>query len=142
MSRVTCGDAHRSVQPSLTRPGERRKKREEKKRKKVVLHLWRILNSLSGIPPLLPRDPPYGTQRVYFHTRPLHFLTSSRLTSSLKRGHDSLKRSTHRSSTTDHTTLGREGTKTGTPVPAQPVPLSSMLDQRPVKEEVATKKGA
>lgn len=73
---------------------------------------------------------------MHFHARPLHFLTSSRLTtSSLKRGQDSLKRPDPPS---DHTEEANENWNPfpppPPPVPAQPAPsFFSMLDPRPVK---------
>lgn len=98
MRRVTCGDA-RTVQPSLTRPAS--KKEKEKSSSPPLENIKQPLRC--SVPPSRPslRAP----ARVYFHARPLHFLTSSRLsTSSLKRGHDSLKRSDL--PRTDHTKGG------------------------------------
>lgn len=125
----------RRSRSTVAQPGlcEREGKKKKEKREKVVLHLLEenikqpLRCSASPPPPL--RGPP---ARVYFHARPLHFSTSSRLsTSSLKRGQDSLKRSTHRSSTHgSHQVGGRERKLEPPPLPLyllNLLPLSSML---------------
>lgn len=140
-------DARRSV-PTVAHPSPVSKKGREKK-KKLVLHLWGILNSLSVPFALPPLSPGIHGAPVHFHARPLHFLTSSRLTCLVEKRARLVE--TARSSVGSHVGKGGGELKLEPspplpphpPVPAQPAPsFFSMLDPRPVKEEVATKKGA
>lgn len=147
MARRLCG-GREEIRSNRRSPvaGEQERKGEKKK---LVLHLWGILNSLSvPFAPPLPSPGIHGTP-VHFHARPLHFLTSSRLTCLVEKRARLVE--TARSSVGSHVGKGGGELKLEPspplpphpPVPAQPAPsFFSMLDPRPVKEEVATKKGA
>lgn len=78
MARRLCG-GREEIRSNRRSPvaGEQERKGEKKK---LVLHLWGILNSLSVPFALPPLSPGIHGAPVHFHARPLHFLTSSRLT--------------------------------------------------------------
>lgn len=143
----------RRSRSTVAQPGlcEREGKKKKEKREKVVLHLLEenIKQPLLGVPPLLL--PPTGapSARIFSCTPTSFFNLFSSFNILVEKG-ARLVETVHAPIFHARITPGwGQGTKTGTPpppppVPAQPAPsfFDARFDPRPVKEEVATKKGA
>lgn len=108
--------------PTVAHPSPVSKKGREKKKKISSPPPGNIKQPLGSFP---PSSPGIHGAPVHFHARPLHFLTSSRLTtSSLKRGQDSLKRPDPPS---DHTEEANENWNPFSPPPPLLLYLLNLL---------------